>query len=104
MRGGIALSLNDVQQTGDFLVVLFQGLGGTDVSGENAVMESGGEGVQSIVDGAHVDFGQHVLERLTRDESVGLGGWLVGCDDCSQSDQGHEEYLEEARAQHGQEC
>lgn len=102
MGSSIALPLDDFQQTSDGLVFVLQGLGGTDVSGENAVTELGGEGVQGIMDGVHIDAGQHVLERLPGGDDVGIVGWLlVGSEDDGQEHQRHQEYLEQAETQHG---
>lgn len=54
--------------------------------------ESGGEGVEGIVNGSHIHVGQRVLERLMREVGVGIrigGRLLAGCADGGQDHQGH---------------
>lgn len=57
--------------------------------------------MQSIVNGAHIEAGQHILERLTGEDGVGLDSWLVDREDGDQDHQQEDQHLEEADAQHG---
>lgn len=98
LGGGIGVSLDDTKQAGNVLIFTLQGLGGSDVSGENAVAELGGESVEGIVNGGRIDTVQHVLQRLTGCQGSIKGGFLS--EDEGEEHRRHEQQ-QNIGAQHG---
>lgn len=94
--GGIGLALGKTDQSSNGRFFILKCLSGVEVSREDSMAKLGGENMQSIVERCSLDVVKRFLERLTGSGILEL----VSCKNSRQDQEGHEEELQKAEAQH----